>query len=92
MSVDNDYSRLNKIVGKFLAHKVLEDQREGGIACAGDLLIYCQSQEIVIPSVRPILWLNFRVADTIRNGSNGFDVEEVEGFGPGVNFVWSLKR
>lgn len=91
MSVDNGYSRLNNIVTKFLAHKVLEDQREGGIGCAGDILIYCQSQDIVIPSVRPIFWLNFRVADVIRNGSNGFHIEEVEGLGPGINFRWNLR-
>lgn len=91
MSVDNDYSRLNNIVGKFLAHKVLEDQREGGFGCAGDILIYCQGQDIPIPSVRPILWLNFRVADVIRNGSDGFQIEEVEGLGPGINFRWSLR-
>ena len=88
MSVDYDHTRLNSLVQRFLAAKVLEDQRTEGYACAGDILLYCGKREIIIPSRLPVLWINHRVADVIRNGSAGFDLEEVEGYGPGINFRW----
>lgn len=90
MSVDYDYSRLNSLVQRFLAAKVLEDKRTEGYACAGDIILYCGKRELIIPSRLPVLWINHRVADVIRNGSEGFHLEEVEGYGPGINFRWCL--
>lgn len=88
MSLDNNYSRLDRIVGRYLAHQVLEERRTWGMACAQDILLYCNDQEIVVPSRRPLLWMNIRIADLIHHGANGFDLEEVNGFGPGINFKW----
>lgn len=90
MGLPRDYLRLNRIVERFLEVKTLEG-RTSGRACAGDILRYCRTEEIVIPSERPIFWLNIRIADTINNGANGFHLEEVEGWGHGINFKWEMK-
>ena len=90
MSLSNDYARTNRIVEKFLHHKVYNDGRTEGHGCAGDILRYCHRNEIVIPCKRPIWWLNIRVVDTINNGAEGFHIEEGEGYGHGINFRWKL--
>ena len=90
MSLEVDYSRLDSIVDDFLYHRVASGRGEGR-ACAGDILRFAQRRDIIIPHDYPLLWLNIKLNDTINAGSNGFHIEEVEGHGHGMNFVWRVK-
>lgn len=88
MRSDTDYFTSDTVVQRFLANKILEVKRTEGEACAGDIIDYCGKRGISIPSKLPVRWVNGRVADVIRNGTEVFRLEEVEGDGPGVNFRW----
>lgn len=82
--------RSNRIVERFLFHRVVDRDLNCGVNCAGDIHSYMKRESIPIPNdVSPKQWINRAIWDAARNGpSRYFMVVEIEGSRSGINFSW----
>ena len=83
----------NRIVEKFLMGQVRTRGLSSGRSSASDIWHYMQERDIDVPDhIRyPIFWINLQLKSLIRNGSDLFEVVEIEGHRGGMNFAWCWK-
>lgn len=82
--------RSNRIVERFLFHRVTDKGLNCGTNCAGDIHSFMKRENIPVPGgVNPKLWINRAIWDASRNGNSPyFIIKEIDGTLSGINFSW----
>jgi hypothetical protein len=79
----------NRIVERFLFHRVVDKGLDCGINCAGDIHSFMKRKDIPVPGGKnPKLWLNRQIWDASKNHPKHFKIVEIEGSLSGINFAW----